>query len=500
MPMNDRATGSPSIAAHDTWDIIVVGGGPAGMMAAGRAAERAREERREIRVLLLEKNDGLGKKLLITGGGRCNLTNAEFDDRALLSRFKGADKFLFSAFAQHNVRKSLAFFNARGLETKIEAGQRVFPVTDRAESVWDVMVGYLTATSRDGRPSMVTIGSDSPVSGFVMSEKEPDSTADGVSSRAASRSPHIIGVELEGGDIVYGRSFILATGGTSHPETGSTGEGFDWLRAVGHTVIEPTAALVPVTVSDRWVKDLSGVSLPNAKLTLYQGGAKVSSKGPSKASGRTTSTQAVKKGKVLFTHFGLSGPAILNMSAEIGELLEYSQVKPSDASSTNGERSALELSLDLLPAHDYSTLNDALVKLFAIEHKKKFKNALPALIPAAFVPVILEQSGIDGDTECNSVTRGKRLALVKLLKDLRIHPTGLLGADKAIITSGGVALPEVDFRTMRSRLIPNLYMVGDVLDIDRPSGGYSLQLCWTTGWVAGTAAAEALATARVDKN
>jgi predicted Rossmann fold flavoprotein len=427
----------------DLWDIIVVGGGPAGMMAAGRAAERAREQGHVLRILLLEKNDTLGKKLLITGGGRCNVTNAEFDDRVLLAKFKDSSKFLFSAFAQHNVRKTLAFFNTRGMATKIEAEKRVFPVTDKAQSVWDVMVSYLTATSKDGQPSMVTIGSDSPVTGFVQTK------------------PGIIDGVKVGGETILGKTFIIATGGKSHPETGSTGEAFGWLAKAGHTIVEPAAALVPITVSDSWVKSLSGISLPTAKLTLFQNGVK----------------QGVKKGKILFTHFGLSGPAILNMSAEIGELLQYGEVI---------------LSLDLLPEHDYATLNDALQRLFAVESNKKFKNAILKLIPAAFVPVVIERSGIDPDTACNSVTREKRLGLIKLLKDLHIRPTGLLGTDKAIITSGGVALEEVDFRTMQSRRVSNLYLVGDVLNIDRPSGGYSLQLCWTSGWVAGSSAAEAL--------
>ncbi len=443
MPKNDATTGNDPV-----WDVIVVGGGPAGMMAAGRAAERAREERRELSILLLEKNDSLGRKLLITGGGRCNVTNAEFDDHKLLAKLKDGGKFLFSAFSQHNVRKSLAFFNTRGMETKIEEGQRVFPTTDRAQSVWDVMVGYLMATSRGGQPSMVTIGSDSPVVGFIQ-------TTPG----------HIDAVKLASGDVIHGKNFILATGGKSHPETGSTGEGFAWLAKLGHTVIEPTAALVPITVSDEWVKDLSGIALPNAKITLYLDGVKVAGK------------KGVKKGKVLFTHFGLSGPAILNMSSEIRELLEYG---------------ALVLSLDLLPDHDYATLNAALQKLFTKEDKKKFKNAITGLIPAAFVPIVLERSGIHEDVYCNSVTREERLALVKLLKDLHIHPTGLLGTDKAIITSGGIALEEVDFKTMQSRRVPNLYVIGDMLNIDRPSGGYSLQICWTTGWVAGNSVAGAL--------
>jgi len=445
--MKKEPLDSPTI-----YDLIVIGGGPAGMMAAGRAAEKAREERRELKVLLLEKNSGLGKKLLITGGGRCNVTNAEFDDRELLAKFKDNSKFLFSPFSQHSVRQSLAFFNSRGMETKVEAEKRVFPVTDKAEIVWQVMVDYLKRNN-------VTVRSDAAVVGFV---KDQAGIITGVKLKNALPLPDRQTGDGRQGEMIHSRAFVLATGGKSHPETGSTGEGFQWLRDLGHTVIEPSAALVPIEVKDSWVKQLSGVSLPRAKITLFQNGVKQSAGGRKNA------------GKVLFTHFGLSGPAILNMSSEIGELLKYGEVL---------------LSLDLMSTHDYATLNDALQKLFKKESNKKFKNAITKLIPKAFLPIILERSNIHPDTFCHSVTREARLNLVKLLKDLHITPTKLLGTDKAIITSGGVALEEVDWRTMRSKLVPNLYLVGDVLNIDRPSGGYSLQLCWTTGWVAGSSAA-----------
>jgi len=413
------------------YDVAVIGGGPAGMMAAGRAAERG------LSVILMEKNEGLGKKLLITGGGRCNVTNAELDERKLLARFKDSDRFLFSAFAQHGVAETLEFFHSHDMPTKVENEKRVFPVSDSAKSVWEVMIKYL-------KENKVTVKSNCTVSGFIQKQ-----------------SGKIDSVELKNGETIEASSFILATGGMSHPETGSTGDGFAWLAKIGHKIAEPRASLVPIEVADDWVKKLSGFSLPNAKITLFQNGVKQGGK------------DAAKKGKVLFTHFGLSGPAILNMSSEIGELLKYGEVT---------------LSLDLMPSHDYSTLNDALQNLFKKDSNKMFKNAIGGvggLIPAPLIPVIVEKSGIDPDTFCHSVTREERLGLMKLLKDIHIRPTGLLGADKAIITSGGVALEEVDFRTMRSRLIENLCVVGDLLDIERPSGGYSLQLCWTTGWVAG---------------
>lgn len=408
------------------WDVAVIGGGPAGMMAAGRAAERG------LKVILIEKNASLGKKLLITGGGRCNVTNAEFDTRKLLSKFKENDKFLFSAFSQWAVQETLNFFHMNKMETKTEKEQRVFPITNKAQSVWDVLVENLRKTD-------VTVLSNSPVTGFVVSDDKKE----------------ITGVTLKGKKIIKAKSFILASGGVSRPETGSTGDGYQWLRKIGHTVIEPTPSLVPLAVKDAWVKRLAGVSLTDTKLTTFQNGVK----------------QDSKKGKILFTHVGVSGPTILNMSKDIGELLKYGDVI---------------VSLDILPQFDPGALNAKLQETFRSEHNnKKFKNALSGLVPSSMAPIIVELSGIDPEVQCNSITREQRLNLVQLLKNIQLNIEGLLGIDKAIISSGGVILDEVDFKTMQSRLFSNLYLIGDILNIDRPSGGYSLQLCWTTGFVAG---------------
>lgn len=409
------------------YDVAVIGGGPAGMMAAGAAAEHG------AKVILLEKNDQLGKKLLITGGGRCNVTNAEFDDRRLLDKFKENSKFLFSAFSQFSVKQTLDFFNNHGMETKIEAEKRVFPKSERAESVWNVMHAYI----KDGG---VTITKSSPVSGFVKNGNE------------------IAAIKLKGGNKISAKHFILATGGKSRPETGSTGDGFLWLKELGHKVKEPDAALVPVAIGDAWVRRISGVSMPEVKITVLQNNAKQNS----------------LKGKILFTHFGISGPTVLNMSKDIGELLKYGEVV---------------VSLDLLPALDHGQLNAKLQEIFNANGNKKFKNSLGGLIPSALLSIISAKSGIKPDKFCNNITRDERLALIKFLKDLRMGVAGLLGVKKAVVTSGGVALSEVDFKTMRSRLYSNLYLVGDILNIDRPSGGYSLQLCWTTGYVAGASAA-----------
>ena len=278
------------------WDVIVIGGGPAGMMAAGRAAEKG------VSVLLIEKNEILGKKLLITGGGRCNVTNGEMDTRKLLAKFKGSDKFLFSAFSQFGVKELLDFFHSRGLETKEEANLRIFPKSEKARDVRDILAGYL-------KQNKVTILAGIPVIGFAKGDHATISS-----------------VKMGNGKEIKARSFILATGGQSRPDTGSTGDGFVWLEKLGHKVIKPLPSLVPIAIKDLWVKKLQGISLLNVKISVFQDGEK----------------QDFKIGKILFTHFGVSGPTILNMSKEVGELLEYGDV---------------EIGLDIFPTLDLGALD-----------------------------------------------------------------------------------------------------------------------------------------------
>jgi predicted Rossmann fold flavoprotein len=410
------------------YDVAVIGGGPAGMMASGRAVELG------AKVILLEKNPALGMKLLITGGGRCNVTNAQFDVRTFLSKYKDSDKFLFSTFSQFSVKDTIEFFNKRGMQTKVEAGNRVFPESDRAQSVWNVLVEYM-------KQNNVEIMTNAIVVGF---EKEDNK---------------IISVKLKDGMRIFAKKFVLATGGTSRPETGSTGDGFSWLKELGHTVIPSDNALVPITLNmnseNSWLTSIQGVTLQDIKLTTFQNNQK----------------QQSHKGKLLFTHFGISGPTILNMSKDIGELLKYGEV---------------EIRLDLLPSLDHGMMNSRLQELFKIDDKKMIKNSLGSLVPSALVPAILQLSKIDENKINNAVTREERMKLIEMIKGLPMQVSGLLGADKAIVSSGGVDLTEVDFKTMQSKLIQNLYLVGDILNIDRPSGGYSLQLCWTTGYVAGS--------------
>jgi predicted Rossmann fold flavoprotein len=416
----------------DRYDVCVIGGGPAGMMAAGRAAELGAS------VILIEKNPGLGEKLLITGGGRCNVTNAEPSTRAFLNKLKGKGKFLFSTFAEHDVNASLKFFEDRGMKTKVENEGRVFPVTDSARSVWDVLVKYMKQTG-------VEVVSGLPAKNFHI--------RDGV----------MVGLNTDAGTLVAD-SYILATGGTSHPETGSTGEAFTWLERAGHIVIKPDAALVPVTIEERWVRDLSGVSHQHAKLSIMENGKRTDS----------------RIGRMVFAHYGMSGPLVLSFSKEIREAMHYAQ-----------PGTKVELSLDLFPDFDPAAMDKHILAVFAEHANKKVKNAIGKLVTPAMAGAIISLAKLDADKEINVVSREERLALAKVVKDLRMTPTGFLGSDKAIVASGGVKLEEVDFRTMQSRIVKNLYLIGDVIDMDRPSGGYSLQICWSTGWVAGTSAAKA---------
>ncbi len=417
-----KQAGTNQEAAITSYDLIVVGGGPAGMMAAGRAAALG------SRVLLLEKNPNLGKKLLISGGGRSNVTNAEFDTPALLKKYKERSKFLHSSFAQFNVKDTFTFFESHGMEIKVEAEKRAFPKSDSARSV-------LLALQEHMETGNVVIKTKSAVTNITKQSDEFVVTTNGSEYRA--------------------QNIIVSSGGMSHPETGSTGDGFRFLAQLGHNVQKSSTALVPIVTQESWGHTLSGLAFAEARVTL-------------RIDGRSTEK---KVGKILFTHVGLSGPLILNMSKQIGESFEEGMVT---------------LVIDIFPKEDRGTLDRRLQKLLQANLNKKLKNVLKEFIPASLVATTLEQNGIDGEIEVNNLRREARAALCAWLKEMMLTPTRLLGKEKAVVTSGGIDLSEIDMRTMESKKQKGLFIVGDLLDIDRPSGGYSLQLCWTTGWVAGT--------------
>ncbi|MEI7480118.1 MAG: NAD(P)/FAD-dependent oxidoreductase [bacterium] len=410
----------------DKYDVIVIGGGPAGLMSAIVAA------RNNASVLVLEKNDSLGKKLLISGGGRCNLTNADLDIRSFLSKFGKQGQFLFSPFSVFGIKDTLDFFHDLGLETKTEPGLRVFPISDDSQSVLNSLI-------IEAKKLGVKFELNVSVSSLI------------------SKADKIVGVQV-GKKLYSAKNYILAVGGKSHPETGSTGDGFIWLRELNHTINQPEPSLVPLKIKEKWVGELSGLSLDKAGVSVWQNNQMLGE----------------KMGKTLFTHFGLSGPSVLNLSKIASDALKKGMV---------------EIKLDLLVGQGLDKIDEELKKVISRDLNKMIKNVAWSAIPNKIWPYILTQVGIDPEKTCNVLTREERFALINSARNIKLTVTGLLGFDKAIISSGGLVPEEVDFRTMASKLYGNLFIVGDVLDFDRPSGGYSLQLCWTTGYVAGRSAA-----------
>ncbi len=410
-------------SSHNQFDVIIVGGGASGMMAAGTAASRG------LKVLLLEKNQKLGEKLKISGGGRCNITNAEPEKRTFLKNYGKAEQFLYSPFSKFDNKTTFSFFESLGLPLVVQARNRAFPHTEKAHDVVKTLEHYM-------KKGNVTIKINAKVSRI---EKEGD---------------RIIGVR-SGTTFYEAKAVVLSTGGVSHPETGSTGDGFNWLKSLGHTVVEPTPTIVPLAVKERWVHALAGVSLSFMKITFYQDGVK----------------KFFRKGKVLFTHFGLSGPLILNAAKEVHDLL-YDGV--------------VTATIDAYPDTDIGALDKQITKVFDTNKNKMLKNIFDQITPEGTAKALLPLLPIPPETKVHSITKEDRRKIVDLLKALPITVTGLMGFDRAVVADGGVPLTEVDTRTMRSIIYQNLYLTGDLLHINRPSGGYSLQLCWTTGYVVGS--------------
>ena len=408
------------------YDVIVIGGGASGMFAAAIASSLGKK------VLILEKNKTLGAKLKISGGGRCNITNGEPDIRKYLARYEPNDKFLFSAFSEFSNLDTFEYFARRGLPLEVEANGRAFPYTRKAIDVFLVLEKELTKNSTE-------ILTNSPVSKLNLDKQ----------------NKKIISV-ISNNKEYFAESFILATGGLSHPETGSTGDGFGWLRELGHSISDPTPSIVPLAVSDSWIKSLSGISFENAKITFFVDNKKA----------------FAKKGRILCTHFGLSGPTILNSAKQVGELLHEGEVTAT---------------VDIFPELDHGTLEKKIIAMFDENKNKNLKNVFSEIVPpgtASAISTLFPE--VDFDTKVHSVSKEDRKQIVKILKGLPVTITGLMGFDRAVVADGGVPLDELDMKTMRSKFISNLFITGDLLHINRPSGGFSLQLCWTTGFVAGT--------------
>jgi predicted Rossmann fold flavoprotein len=408
--------------------LIVVGAGAAGLMAAGQAAELGAD------TLLLEKMERPGRKLRITGKGRCNLTNVvELEE--FLQRFGDNGVFLRQAFHQFFAPDLLAFFEELGVQTVTERGGRVFPASEHAQDVVDALVHWV-------RKQGVALQARSPV------------------ERMLVEGDHIAGVADLRERIYHAPAVIIATGGASYPATGSTGDGYRLAKAVGHTIVPIRPALVPLETAGGIAERLQGLSLRNAAVRLRVDGQQ----------------QADAFGEMLFTHFGISGPMILYLSKLAVDALHAGQ--------------KVELSIDLKPALDKKTLDARLLRDLDAQGKKHFQNLLKDLLPSKLIPVCIDLTGIPAHKPAHQVTAEERTRLRKWLKDFRLKVTGHRDFAEAIVTAGGVALDEVDPRTMESRLVKGLYFAGEVLDIDANTGGFNLQAAFSTGWVAGRAAVQ----------
>lgn len=403
--------------------VLVIGGGAAGMMAACQAAAGGNE------VTILEQNEKLGKKLFITGKGRCNLTNAgEMDD--LFANVMSNRKFLYSAFYGFDNQQVISFFEEQGLSTKVERGNRVFPRSDHSS---DVIAAMKRALDRAG----VRVRLHTRAEKLLTEEK------------------HVTGVQLSDGRCLLSDAVIVATGGLSYPSTGATGDGYRMAESSGHRLVECTPSLVPFETEETWVKELQGLSLRNVSVLVLHGKKKLYE----------------DFGEMLFTHFGVSGPLILSASGSIKPKL-FSE--------------GLKLFIDLKPALFEEQLDQRILRDFDGMKNKQFQNALVHLLPAKMIPVVIRLSGIRPEKRVNEISREERQSLVNLLKNLPLTIKGLRGWNEAIITKGGVSVKDVNPSTMESKLVQGLYFCGEVLDLDALTGGYNLQIAWSTGYLAGS--------------
>lgn len=403
--------------------VLVIGGGAAGLLAAGTAAQRGHE------VTILERNERPARKVMITGKGRCNLTNHCTLINELVAQVPTNGRFLHGAFSRFMPQDIMELVEAEGVELKIERGNRVFPVSDKAVDIVDALVRFATkngAKLRQGRATALLLENGA-----------------------------VRGVKTEDGDTIFADRVIVATGGMSYPLTGSTGDGYTLAKQAGHTIAEPKPSLVPLVCHEGFCSDLQGLSLRNVAITVRD----------------MTNYKEVYTdfGEMLFTHFGVSGPMILSASTHLRPM----------------EKGRYEIHIDLKPALSHEQLDARVQREFLAASNKNFINALDSLLPKKLVPVIVRLSGVKPSLKVNQVTREMRGRLVNLLKDLKVTVNGFRPIEEAIVTSGGVHVKEVDPKTMQSKLCEGLYFAGEVLDVDAYTGGFNLQIAFSTGHLAG---------------
>lgn len=401
------------------YDVAVIGGGPAGLIAAGRSGELG------ARVVILEKKSKFGAKLLMTGGGRANITNL-LEAKNMASKFGSSGKWILSGLMKFGPEKLIEFFKTHGLNTKIEDNNRVFPQSNQARDVLNILINYLHSSRVD-----IQLGAEIV---SIIQNKDKIEKLILVDHRE---------IEAE--------NFIICTGGKSYPITGSSGDAYAWLKKMGHNIITPCPALTPIIVVDNFVKDLEGLSLLNIKLSFYCQQKKICS----------------TIGDLIFTKNGLSGPAALDISENISK----------------EQNKNLELRVDLLIDISEDQLDEKLREAF--KNNKIIRNILSIIIPARMAQAIIKLANINGDKQANSISRLERQQIVRLIKNFPLKVQGVAGYEKAMVTAGGVSLKDVNPKNMNSKVIKNLYLAGEVLDLSGPTGGYNLQACWTTGYLAG---------------
>ena len=411
--------------------VIIIGGGPAGMLASISAAKENNE------VILLEKNNSLGRKLLITGKGRCNITSSiEIDE--FIKNIPGNGRFLYSAFQNYTNQDIIDLIESNGIKVKEERGNRIFPVTDKAEDVLNCLIKEMKKYKN------IEIKTGKKVETILTENGE------------------VLGVKLESGEKIFGSKIILATGGKSYPVTGSDGDGYKMAKSLGHTIKKIRGSLVPLTGDQRLCQSMQGLSLRNVKITIKD-------------------IEKNKKiyddfGELLFTHFGVSGPTILSSSAH---LLRYKEID------RLFKESKVKLYIDLKPALSNEELDLRIRRDFEEIKNKEFKNSLEKLLPKKMIPAILDLSGIDINKKVNSITKEERQKLVELLKNFEINIDGFRPVEEAIVTAGGISIKEINPKTMESKLVKGLYFAGEIIDVDAYTGGFNLQIAYSTGYTAG---------------